>query len=229
MIFSATEIEQTVNMFMRQKLDIRAITMGISLRDCISDDGKKCRNRIYDKIMKRAGNLVKVGREIEAEFGVPIINKRIAVTPIAMIAEASGERNYVAWAETLDKAAKELGVDFAGGFRAKRHHCGRRRSYRFDSRGSCMHRTGMLVGQSRFDEERHQYGRRKTHGTNRQKNGGTHERKRRHRLRKARRVLQRAGRQSIYGGRISRTGRRGRGAERRRFGTGRHSRGCKRI
>ena len=118
MIFSATEIEQTVNMFMRQKLDIRAITMGISLRDCISDDGKKCRNRIYDKIMKRAGNLVKVGREIEAEFGVPIINKRIAVTPIAMIAEASGERSYVAWAETLDKAAKELGVDFAGGFSA---------------------------------------------------------------------------------------------------------------
>ena len=118
MIFSATEIEQTVNMFMRQKLDIRAITMGISLRDCISDDGKKCRNRIYDKIMKRAGNLVKVGREIEAEFGVPIINKRIAVTPIAMIAEASGERSYVAWAETLDKAAKELDVDFAGGFSA---------------------------------------------------------------------------------------------------------------
>ena len=118
MIFSATEIEQTVNMFMRQKLDIRAITMGISLRDCISDDGKKCRNRIYDKIMKRAGNLVKVGREIEAEFGVPIINKRIAVTPIALIAEASGEGNYVAWAETLDKAAKELGVDFAGGFSA---------------------------------------------------------------------------------------------------------------
>ena len=118
MIFSATEIEQTVNMFMRQKLDIRAITMGISLRDCISDDGKKCRNRIYDKIMKRAGNLVKVGREIEAEFGVPIINKRIAVTPIALIAEASSERNYVAWAETLDKAAKELGVDFAGGFSA---------------------------------------------------------------------------------------------------------------
>ena len=118
MIFSATEIEQTVNMFMRQKLDIRAITMGISLRDCISDDGKKCRNRIYDKIMKRAGNLVKVGREIEAEFGVPIINKRIAVTPIAMIAEASGEQNYVAWAETLDKAAKELDVDFAGGFSA---------------------------------------------------------------------------------------------------------------
>ena len=103
---------------MRQKLDIRAITMGISLRDCISDDGKKCRSRIYDKIMKRAGNLVNVGREIEAEFGVPIINKRIAVTPIALIAEASGEQNYTAWAETLDKAAKELGVDFAGGFSA---------------------------------------------------------------------------------------------------------------
>ncbi|MBP3710242.1 MAG: PFL family protein [Treponema sp.] len=118
MIFSPVEIEQTVNMFMRQKLDIRAITMGISLLDCICDDGKKCRMRVYDKIMKRAGNLVKVGRDIEAEFGVPIINKRISVTPIALIAEASGEDNFVAWAEVLDKAAKELGIDFVGGFSA---------------------------------------------------------------------------------------------------------------
>ena len=118
MIFSPVEIEQTVNMFLRQKLDIRAITMGISLLDCICSDGKTCRTRVYDKIMKRAGNLVAVGRDIEAEFGVPIINKRISVTPVALIAEASGEGNFVAWAEVLDKAAKELGVDFVGGFSA---------------------------------------------------------------------------------------------------------------
>ena len=118
MIFSLVEIQETVNMFMRQKLDVRAITMGISLRDCACEDGKKSRQRMYDKIMKYAGNLVKVGKEIESEFGVPIINKRIAVTPISLVAEPSGEDNYVEWAITLDKIAKELNVDFVGGFSA---------------------------------------------------------------------------------------------------------------
>src|SRR5574344_451894 len=111
MIFSPVEIQETVNMFMRQKLDIRCITMGISLRDCACSSGKESRQRIYDKIMKKAGNLVKVGLEIEKEFGVPIINKRIAVTPISMVAEPSGESSYVEWAVTLDKIVKELGVD----------------------------------------------------------------------------------------------------------------------
>ena len=118
MIFSPVEIQETVNMFMRQKLDVRAITMGISLRYCACEDGKKSRQRMYDKIMKYAGNLVKVGKEIESEFGVPIINKRIAVTPISLVAEPSGEDNYVEWAITLDKIAKELNVDFVGGFSA---------------------------------------------------------------------------------------------------------------
>jgi uncharacterized protein (UPF0210 family) len=118
MIFSPVEIQETVNMFMRQKLDIRCITMGISLRDCACSSGKESRQRIYDKIMKKAGNLVKVGLEIEKEFGVPIINKRIAVTPISMVAEPSGEDNYVEWAVTLDKIVKELGVDLIGGFSA---------------------------------------------------------------------------------------------------------------
>jgi uncharacterized protein (UPF0210 family) len=118
MIFSPLEIQETVNMFMRQKLDVRAITMGISLRDCACEDGKKSRQRIYDKIMRYAGNLVKVGREIETEFGVPIINKRISVTPISLVAEPSGESSYVEWAVTLDRIAKELDVDFVGGFSA---------------------------------------------------------------------------------------------------------------
>ncbi|HBD68353.1 MAG TPA: hypothetical protein DC014_03665 [Treponema sp.] len=118
MIFSAHEIQETVNMFMRQKLDVRAITMGISLRDCACEDGKKSRQKMYDKIMHRAGNLVKVGQDIEKEFGVPIINKRISVTPISLVAEPSGESSYVEWAVTLDKIAKELGVDFVGGFSA---------------------------------------------------------------------------------------------------------------
>lgn len=118
MLFSPNEIQETVNMFMRQKLDVRAITMGISLRDCACADGKESRRRMYDKIMRYAGKLVTTGQDIEKEFGVPIINKRISVTPISLVAEASEEQDFTEWAVTLDSIAKELNVDFVGGFSA---------------------------------------------------------------------------------------------------------------
>lgn len=118
MIFSPLEIQETVNMFMRHKLDIRCITMGISLLDCADSDSKKACQKIYDKIMKKAGNLVKVGQDIEKVFGVPIINKRISVTPISLVAGASEAKNYVPYIKTLDRCAKELGVNFIGGFSA---------------------------------------------------------------------------------------------------------------
>lgn len=118
MIFSPVEIQETVNMFLRYKLDVRAITMGISLRDCACENGKESRRRMREKILRYAGNLVETGRKIETELGVPIINKRIAVTPISLVAEPSGEDNYVEWAITLDQIAKELEVDFIGGFSA---------------------------------------------------------------------------------------------------------------
>lgn len=118
MIFSPVEIQETVNMFLRYKLDVRAITMGISLRDCACESGKESRRRMREKILRYAGNLVETGRKIETELGVPIINKRIAVTPISLVAEPSGEDNYVEWAITLDQIAKELEVDFIGGFSA---------------------------------------------------------------------------------------------------------------
>ena len=118
MLFTPVEIEETVNMFMRQKLDVRCITMGISLLDCASEDPKKACQKIYDKIMSKAKDLVKVGRDIESDFGVPIINKRISVTPIALVAGASKADNYVEYCKTLDKCAKELGVNFIGGFSA---------------------------------------------------------------------------------------------------------------
>lgn len=118
MIFSPVEIQETVNMFLRYKLDVRAITMGISLRDCACESGKESRRRMREKILRYAGNLVETGRKIETELGVPIINKRIAVTPISLVAEPSGEDNYVEWAVTLDHIAKELEVDFIGGFSA---------------------------------------------------------------------------------------------------------------
>lgn len=118
MIFSPVEIQETINMFMRYKLDVRAITMGISLRDCACESGRESRRRMREKILRYAGKLVETGRQIEAEFGVPIINKRIAVTPISLVAEPSGEPDYVEWAVELDRLAKELEVDFIGGFSA---------------------------------------------------------------------------------------------------------------
>ncbi|AEE15861.1 PFL family protein [Treponema brennaborense] len=118
MMFSPVEVQETVNMFMQYKLDVRAITMGISLRDCACESGSESRRRIREKILRYAGKLVKTGRCIENEFGVPIINKRIAVTPISLVAEPSGEDSYVEWAVTLDALAKELEVDFIGGFSA---------------------------------------------------------------------------------------------------------------
>lgn len=118
MIFSPVEIQETVNMFLRYKLDVRAITMGISLRDCACESGKESRRRMREKILRYAGDLVETGRKIETELGVPIINKRIAVTPISLVAEPSDEDNYVEWAVTLDQIAKELEVDFIGGFSA---------------------------------------------------------------------------------------------------------------
>ncbi len=118
MIFSPVEIQETVNMFMRQKLDIRCITMGISLLDCACEDEKRACARIYDKVMKYAGKLVQTGQDIEKEYGVPIINKRISVTPIALVAGASGAKSYVEYCKTLDRCARELGVNFIGGFSA---------------------------------------------------------------------------------------------------------------
>jgi len=118
MLFTPYEIKETVDMFLRYKLDIRAITLGISLLDCISASGAETRRRMRDKILRVAGNLVKVGRDIEIEYGIPIINKRISVTPIAIIAGATEDSNYTAYAQTLDEAARELEVDFVGGFSA---------------------------------------------------------------------------------------------------------------
>lgn len=114
-------ITETIRMIEEEKLDIRTITMGISLLDCADSDGNKSRQKIYDKIIKYAGNLVKVGEDLEREFGIPIINKRIAVTPIALVAGASNDEDYVEYAKTLDRAAKEVGVNFIGGFSALVH------------------------------------------------------------------------------------------------------------
>ncbi|EUJ37557.1 PFL family protein [Brochothrix thermosphacta] len=112
------QVLETIRMIQEENLDIRTITMGISLLDCIDSDGEVARQKIYNKIVTKAAKLVEVGEQISAEYGIPIINKRISVTPIALIAGASGDTDYVAYAHTLDQAAKAVGVNFIGGFSA---------------------------------------------------------------------------------------------------------------
>ncbi len=117
-MLNSNEILQTLEMIGRQHLDIRTITMGISIRDCAHPDAAQCCRNIYDKITRRAENLVKTGEEIEEEFGIPIVNKRISVTPVAIACESCRTEDYVPFALAMDKAAKEVGVNFIGGFSA---------------------------------------------------------------------------------------------------------------
>lgn len=118
---SPFEIMETIKMIQEEHLDIRTITMGISLRDCCSFDAKASCDRIYDKITKYAKDLVKTGEQIQVEYGIPIINKRISVTPISMIAESCGEEDYLLYAKALERAAQATGVNFIGGFSALVH------------------------------------------------------------------------------------------------------------
>ncbi len=120
-MISSYEILETIQMIEDEKLDIRTITVGISLLDCIDSNGKRARNKIYDKITHVASNLVKVGEAIETEYGIPIINKRVSTTPISIIASASNDKSYVEFAATMDRAAEEIGIDFIGGFSALVH------------------------------------------------------------------------------------------------------------
>lgn len=112
------EILSTIEMIKEQHLDIRTITMGISLFSCASESCEKACSNIYDKICRYAENLVKTGQDIEDEFGIPIVNKRISVTPIAMVAAASDTNTYVPFAKAMDRAAGNCGVDLIGGFSA---------------------------------------------------------------------------------------------------------------
>ena len=115
------DIMETINMIDQECLDIRTITMGISLRDCADSDIDACCRKIYDKITRRAEHLVSVGEAIEKEYGIPIINKRISVTPIAIVGDSCTATNYTPLALALDRAAETTGVNFIGGYSALVH------------------------------------------------------------------------------------------------------------
>ena len=118
MLLNQNEIMQTIQMIDQQHLDVRTITMGISLLSCAHSDVNTACDKIYDKITKYAEKLVQTGEDIEKEFGIPIVNKRISVTPIALVAAAAETENYTPFALALDRAAKACGVNFIGGFSA---------------------------------------------------------------------------------------------------------------
>ena len=120
-MITQTEALETISMIKDQNLDVRTITLGLSLLDCANSDIKTLSNNIYDKITKTAENLVKTGEDIEKTYGIPIINKRISVTPISLVAASTNASSYVEIAKALDKAAKTVGVDFIGGFSALVH------------------------------------------------------------------------------------------------------------
>ena len=117
-IINSRDIMETIEMLTAENLDVRTVTMGISLLDCIDPDADKACEKIYNKITRLAGNLVSVVDGISAEYGIPIVNKRISVTPIAMLLGAAPDADPVQYAKTLDRAAKAVGVNFIGGFGA---------------------------------------------------------------------------------------------------------------
>lgn len=112
------EILETINMIDMQNLDVRTVTLGISLLDCIDYDAHKTAENIYNKIVKNGKNLVKFANEVASKYNVPIVNKRVAVTPISLIGNATNTDDYTIFAKALDRAAKEIGIDFIGGFSA---------------------------------------------------------------------------------------------------------------
>ncbi len=118
---SQKEILSTIEMIDHQHLDVRTITMGISLLDCATDSVETTAQKIYEKITRLAKDLVKTGEDIEREFGIPIVNKRISVTPIGIVAASCKETDYTPIAQAMDRAAHDCGVNFIGGFSALVH------------------------------------------------------------------------------------------------------------
>lgn len=161
------EVTETNQMIAEENLDVRTITLGISLMDCIDSDLQKLNENIYNKITTMAKNLVSTGDEIEHEFGIPIVNKRISITPISLIGAAAckSPEDFVTIAKTLDRAAKEVGVNFIGGYSAlvsKGMTKSEEKSDPFHSGGAFCDRAYLQLCECRFYEDRNQYGRSQT-------------------------------------------------------------------
>ncbi len=120
-MINTADILETIGMIREENLDIRTITMGISLFDCVSDDEARLCQKVYDKITGCAEHLVEVGEDISKDYGIPIVNKRVSITPVSLIGGALTPDGYIRLAQTLDRAAQEVGINFIGGFSALVH------------------------------------------------------------------------------------------------------------
>ena len=183
------EILQTMAMIQEQNFDIRTITLGINLLDCSHPSPEACAQRVYDKICRVAKDLVRTGEAIERELGIPIVNKRISVTPVSLICQ--GDPRPIA--KALDRAAKEMGVNFLGGYSALMHKGATLAAAGFHPRSALHDRAALLLYQRRQHPRGHQYERRTRNGRNYQKDGGTDGRHGRAGLCEAGRFLQRSG------------------------------------
>lgn len=206
-MLNTNDILETIRMIHTDHLDIRTITMGISLLDCAADDADVFASRIYDKITKSAERLVPVGEEIEKELGIPIVNKRISVTPIAVAGGALRGDGMLKAARALDRAADATGVNFIGGFSA------------LVQKGATPADRALIaaIPQALAETERVcssvnvastkagiNMDARRRNGWDYKKSRGVDRGAGLHRLREAGRVRQRAGRQSVYGRRVPR-------------------------
>ena len=152
------DVLETIRMIQDDCLDIRTITMGISLLDCIDSDINVACENVYKKITAKAARLVEVGEQIEKELGIPIINKRISVTPIAIVSAAC-KCSPVPFAHAMDRAAKDVGVNLIGGYTALVPKGRRYRAYQVYPRGTCYYRESMFLCKYRFNKNRYQSGR----------------------------------------------------------------------
>ena len=155
------EVYETNQMIAEENLDVRTITLGISLLGCIDADLDKLNENIYNKITTVAKDLVKTGEEIEQEFGIPIVNKRISITPVALIGGAAckSPEDFVTIAKTLDKAAKEVGVNFIGGYSALVSKSMTKSDENpFCTTGTRMYGSNLQFHQRRFYKDGNQYG-----------------------------------------------------------------------
>ena len=209
-MFDTKDIIETISMIREECLDIRTITMGISLYDCQSEDADRLCTRIYDRIMSRARNLVKTGEDIEKKYGIPIINKRVSVTPVALMAGGLSVDGAVKVARTLDKAAHELGINFIGGYSALVQ-----KGFTNGSRTLISSIPQALAETERVCSSVNV-------ASTKAGNRGPYKGPSIHRMRKAGDLRERSGRQSVYGGRVPRDRRTGNGDQRRclRAGSG---------
>ena len=120
-MLNVNDVLETIGMIREENLDIRTVTMGISLFDCVSDDETRLCEKVYDKITRKAEKLVETATDIEKTYGIPIVNKRVAVTPVSLIGGGISPEGYLKLAHTLQRAASTLGINFIGGFSALVH------------------------------------------------------------------------------------------------------------